>query len=437
MKARRTNRSLIGRLTLTCALALAAVAGCSGELADAPADPGPSSVIPPPATPAPRGDAAPTETPPRPKPIPPQPVGPYTGLVGTTDVSILYPLPAAGQSTAFVRPSEVGNFGALLPSSVVDATLGVGGALEPARSGPSGYAELALIGVRLDPCSHRDGGPCKREVRAVFQALYDEPAGPTAADGGIHVLYDIDDAELFTMMKEILTLKHANGDLALQELAPHPILTQQGLAGPFANGLRNIVLAHLGEDRIVRVTLFDHGFRLDGDDWQFRSFTRIGTEIHERTIAGTGGHTGQMIAGSSADDPLTSSAAFVSGEDLDVLGPLLSGPRPPSPDAPVASIVQAAIDAALELQNPNIHDSESTSCASCHLAEPVRRMGEALYAPDFSKAFTHTRSLAYVNEHTSATNFHAFGYLRRNVSIMQRTANESVVVATAMEKAVQ
>ena len=45
--------------------------------------------------------------------------------------------------------------------------------------------------------------------------------------------------------------------------------------------------------------------------------------------------------------------------------------------------------------------------------------------------------LEYKSERASVTNLHAFGYLHRKVSIMQRTANESAVVADAMEQKVK
>ena len=56
-------------------------------------------------------------------PAPKAPIGPYAGLVGTTDVSILYPLPSGAQSKDFVRPAEIGSFGALFPKSAFDAVL--------------------------------------------------------------------------------------------------------------------------------------------------------------------------------------------------------------------------------------------------------------------------------------------------------------------------
>jgi hypothetical protein len=95
--------------------------------------------------------------------------------------------------------------------------------------------------------------------------------------------------------------------------------------------------------------------------------------------------------------------------------------------------LQGAFNAALRVQNPLIHSAITTDCANCHLAEGAVRIGEAQYGFGPGPAFTHPRSLARVDQRTSVTNLHAFGYLGRQVSIMQRTANESVLVAAALE----
>ena len=92
---------------------------------------------------------------------------------------------------------------------------------------------------------------------------------------------------------------------------------------------------------------------------------------------------------------------------------------------------------AVNVQNPTLHSFETVDCVNCHLAEGARLVGESLYGFKATKAFTHPRSLAYVSERKSVTNLHAFGYLHRKISIMQRTANESVVVAAEMEKKVK
>jgi hypothetical protein len=372
------------------------------------------------------------------RPTAKQPVGPYTGAVETTDVSILYPL-SSGTRTDYVGPGESGDYGVLFPRSVFERANN-GLPLDTVeRVPPSGWTELAVVGVRLDPCSRRKGATsCTSEVRIVLQALDLVGGAARATDGAVHVTYDVPEADLVTMMKQILTLKKANGDLALLDLAPHPILANQGLVGPFAKGLRAVLLEHLGANRMARVTIFDHNFGPDRDGWNFTIHERSGATFVRKTIPAFP-PAQHLLSGTSATDavPLASADAHFWGGALgDDVQPLTDTKRPPV-GSPNVSTLRPAYEAALRLQNPTIHDSESTNCISCHLAEGASRMAESHYGFTSTNAFNHTRSLARVDQRTSITNLHAFGYLGTQVSIMQRTANESVVAAEQMEAKVK
>lgn len=375
--------------------------------------------------------------------------GPYTGLVGTTDVSILYPLPISGGFASFVQPSEAGAHGPLLPAAFVDVVLGPEGGLERTTAEhPSKYADLRIVSVRLDPCSARGNGGCRTEVRVVLQALYNEvtgaagdPVGSTGAtDGGVHVMYDVPEPELVTMMKQILTLKKANGDLATQELGPHPILAAQGADGAFAKGLRSILLEHLGEARIGRVTAFDHNFNPEMDGWTFSTFDRSGATLTQGKIPFVD-RGGQTVAGSDALVALTDSSAetFSQPAAPDQVNLLVRGGRPAPGSAGVATL-QPALEAALRIQNPTLHNAETTDCANCHLAEGARNVGESLYAlksANPANGFKPSRSVARKDERTSVTNLHAFSYLHRKISVMARTAHESILAADRMEAKVK
>ncbi len=379
-----------------------------------------------------------------PTPAPKYPIGPYTGAVATTDVSILYPLAASASSTAIVRPVASGPHGALLPRATFDTVLAGNNRLD-GTARVTGFDALGLISVRLDPCSRRGSGgdgACRSEVRMVFQELFDKlpnegpdtSSGTAATDGALHVVYDVPQEELVTMLRELLTLKKANGDLGLQQLAPHPILTAQGLDGAFGQGLRGILLEHLGDDRVARVTFFDHQ-DLEGDVWNFGVFDRSpSTGAFVPTTIPTTTSAMQQFSGSNTAGPLPQSFAQTSvpTTSSDSLALLLDSSRP-APGAPTVASLQPTLDAALRLQNPKLRNVETTDCVSCHQAEGASQIGEHVYALSTSSAFTHLRSLARVDERTSVTNVHAFGYLRRQVSIMQRTANESVLVADQME----
>ena len=425
------------RLGLALVAAVAAAA-CGGTVAVDPIG----------ASGSPADEKTPSDTGGAVTPTPKAPVGPYTGLVHTTDVSILYPLPTSGGSGSMLAPTAEDAFGPLLPSSAFDTVMGARALDRTTTTPPSGYPQLGVVSLRIDPCSARKGaGTCTSEVRLVFQALYDKTSsspdgdpsvGTAATDGALHVAYDVPEAELVVMMKQILTLKAAAGDLASQILEPHPILVKQGLEGTFATGLRAIVLEHLGGNRIARITSFDHNMDPDSDGWNFEVFDSVGGTLTRKDVPKLG-RQAQLIAGSEAFAPtIGDTFVFEAPTGNDQVGALVNSSRPAPGAAGAQSALQPAFDASLRIQNPTLHNAETTDCGNCHLAEGAKLVGASVFSLTSTAAFTHpTRNLGYRSDRTSVTNFHAFGYLHRRVSIMQRTANESALVADAMEQKVK
>jgi hypothetical protein len=356
-------------------------------------------------------------------------------------VSILYALPRdLRELSAMLRPSAVGNYGALFaPASF--AALGFNQLDSVNHVGKSGYDNLALVGVRLDPCAPRREGTCAAEVRLVFQPVAQLPESgpePQALDGGVHVTYEVPQAELRQVAQEVLTLKLANGDRGANTLGPHPILAAQGPTGTFANGLRNILLFHVGEQRISRVTAFDHNFHLDGDGWSFVSFDKLrGRYVPGRIPHVPEGNT-QSVGGSAAHGAiaLTDTSAFVlsQGVEPDSVAEAVDAGRTETLTIPEGRArFEQAVANATKVQDPRVHHVETTGCANCHLAEGATALGRA-YGVAMT-GFGHTRSTARLDQRVSVTNLHAFGYLGREVAVMQRTANETAIAAETLSRA--
>lgn len=420
------------------ALVLALSAAACGGLASVPSEPSGSSAPAPDGPPAasPTGDA-PAETAPR--PIPEPTTTPYTGLVGTTDVSILYPLPASGPLVGLLEASATGNHGPLLPRAFVDAALSERrGRLD--ANVPSGYAELRLVGLRLDPCAPREGAACASEVRAVFQAIArDATLSWGAVDGGFHVLYDVPSDDLVAMLRQILSRKAENGNLATEELGPHPILAAQGLTGAFARGLSDIVRYHLGGARVRRVTMFDHDGDPEGHGWTFRAFEAGGDgapvaiplpHLGEATQEHVGGGEPEVEPDASGHLAMTSVFGDGTTGGPDAVLPVYA--RPWEPGQPAAPADVALHGAALRVQDPTKHDATTTTCVNCHLADSAARLGAERFGLSTAPTFASPRPLGRVDRRGSVTNLHAFGWLGQQPAVMQRTANESALVAEAM-----
>jgi hypothetical protein len=420
-------------------LSILFLAACGGAVEQRSGSPAPVSSQTPPVASVPSNPMPPSQP-----PIPPQPRGPYAGAVGTTDVSILYPLPGVGTAADLVAPSALGNHGVLLSRDAFSgATKPIGGDhLDRVRGvESSNYDALRVVGVRFEPLSKRNPGQVVPEVRLVLQGIYTpspvkgQAQAPEAADGALHAVYELPDrAEFDAMMEEILTLKKANGDLALQELTVHPILTAQGLSGTFATGLRNIVLSHVGDSRLKRITFFDHNMDPDSDGWQFGQSEKFGQTWSTVKIPLANAMSQTVISAGFSDPSASLSLGFENKSSPAGVELLVSSERKTATDA----ARRLAYDNAIKIQNPMTFHAETIDCGNCHMAESARKIGESEFGfSPAAGAFTHPRSLARVDERKGTNNLHAFGYFGREISIMQRTANESVLAAEEVERALK
>lgn len=371
--------------------------------------------------------------------------------VTTNDVSILYPLPRPGtdEVAALVRPTSAGLHGPLLSETLAIEVLSGTAKTTEMRldfAEASAYGDLALVAVRLDPCARRgvhtkpgaDPQPCVSEVRAVFQSVSvpsSEGAAPSFGDGAFHVSYDVPEAELASMLREILALRDENGGPpADEELGPHPIMRTQGLQGAFATGFRALLLAHLGEKRTGRITIFDHWFFGSDETWTFSMGDVVAGKMMRGSIP-VSESTSQMVLGSKPRganlEETSAEVTLFATLAVRKMDALLSKARLSAP--PDEATRQLAYDTATDLTHPGRVSFPSSDCAACHLAEGARRVGRSLGLQN-AEEFSIPRGTRHQDERESVTNLHAFGYLGRRVSIMQRTANESASVADAMQE---
>ena len=342
---------------------------------------------------------------------------PLDRRVAAADVSILYPLPDTIDQ--LIQPVEQGEFGPLFPEPLFPTAIG------PVDVG-TGYGDMRLIALRLDPCSARKN--CNPEVRAIFQpVILGSDGRPTVADGAIHVFYAMPQDELLAFLTEILTLKQSYG-AGIEygnQLGPQPILAATGLDGDFARGLHALVLAHLGESRIERFTERNHQIPAQ-DRWDFYLFDGAGLP---RQLIATTNADEQQVTG-TPPDPSSAGGIVLVFPTLD--SPVVAVVDETRP-LDVTDEIRAGFARAIELQDPTKETSESVDCVSCHLAEGAHRIGAAEYGLSSTTAFQSDRSLAYRRDLAVVTNLHMFAYDGRSVSVTQRVANESAVVADALQ----
>jgi hypothetical protein len=407
---------------LFCLLALAACASAPGD--DAAAQSGEQALA---------GGGAPAATLP----------------VQLNDVSVLLPLPATQKEFASLLAADAkGAAGILLDRPLYENATGFTPPTMPIPPGGSPgllYTDLRMTAFRLDPCfAHlgpiTDPSKCENQLRIVLQPVF-FGTQVSVADGGIHVFYSLTRAELLAAVEEVAALRVAQGGTAdLGPLAVHPIVKAQGLTGAMARGLQAIVLKYAGMSRLERFTVLQ-ATNLDAD-WNFSGF--------DVTHAGGVAKTTPMIVPTLPAN--TTSVIFFGGfSQSDLFGSftpatksaddmhLLANQTDATAATPAAR--QAAYDAALRIENPNLHSPNTIDCASCHMAGPARvRVGEQIFklsATGDANAFVPDAKYVSAADAKTTTPFdpkdngvelHAFSYKNVAPMINQRVMNETAAV---------
>jgi hypothetical protein len=378
---------------------------------------------------------------------PQQDSGPVPAQLG--DVSILFPLPASGNSgsVGLISASASGNQGTLLPAALYESIGHISGStltppLTTGGLGDAKYGDLYLVGLRIDPCfadlnPPLDGTGCLNQVRLILQEVKLQNDGSLAAfDSGLHLFYSLSRNDLKTFARGLIALRQASNGDSTGALQPHAIIAREGLHGPFASGLRELILLFAGENNLTRITRLKS---FEGPAWSFDGFD-----------IGAGGALAPMIV-PTLSQPLTEQSfeldlfqssftgqmhpTTTSGTDL---SPLFLGP-------PLdAGTSQAAFDALVQVENPGRFSPNTIDCASCHLATPTEQLnavplyrlsesGNAnAFVPD--SRFVAPSHLTPSFSVRAGFNLHAFSYAGDTAAINQRVVNESAAVAAYLNQ---
>jgi hypothetical protein len=359
------------------------------------------------------------------------------------DVSVLFPLPKteAERSKGLLSVSAKGARGVLLPSALYDGvshilgSSGTGNAIGGDQT--ADYANLRVVGMRIDPCFASleppvDGLDCENQLRLVVQ---EAQVGKTY-DSALHLFYSISRAEVLELVASIGGLRQTlEPGKRLGKLQPHPIMVTQGLEGVMAAGVRAAIMAHAGEQNLIRITRMS---AQQGPFWKFSGFdVNAGklTPMHIPTLP-SGDDTEQMLNRDFGDLPLAEPNAMpASGSEDDFL--TLFSPK--NAQALSEADQAAKFASLLRVENPAHHSPNTVDCVTCHAATPVTKLVAeptlGLSAEGLAEQFLPDPRLvpaaeleATFEDEEPLTNIHAFSYTGTNVGINQRTVNESAAV---------
>lgn len=359
---------------------------------------------------------------------------------GMNDVTIVYPLPYYPHETGhLISPETLGLGGALLPEKYFHKLP----AINQGESGRTTYQNLRVMGVRIDPCFSFKG-ECLRQVRLVWQPLGKSSYGSStrfglleAKDAAVHSLHALDAASFNALLEDYSALRENESmDLSNEPLQIHPILSEQGLGGSFAQGLKELLTKHIGERNLWRVTAMSTF--VGGDQWTFQGFNIREDGTQDIVIPRTQGASQQRFSISSMTQTDFSNGRLTpipTGNDN--LQTLLRNSRfLPSQSSPLLKELAASV---ARIENPNIHTPETMDCVSCHTAQTAgsllfSRMPALKRDPRHAEAsFSSSSPLLNISSHQSNTQIlRALGYFERHLILSRRVINETARVVERM-----
>lgn len=360
-----------------------------------------------------------------------------TEEVGAHDVSFLYPLPPQAQRTSLLGAAASGARGALLPSELYSGLP----PLDFLTPNLDGYHLFRVVGVRLDPCFPGLGVPdetsCKNQLRLVMQPVLPQPGGKalTTSDTALHLFYSLTRAELADTLAQLVLLRQAAGIEQGGPVGVHPALAREGLEGPFAAGVRALVLAHAGRDNLTRVTFM--ALEQVGQAWRFGGFDIEGGMLRPMTIplVGVTEQTFQNL--DLRGQTFERAATYPASPSDDNLKSLLD---PKWLDAASPAERLAAYKHALRVENPTAYSPDTLDCATCHVASAARRYAEATYglSAEGPERYTPASGPPLAGATGNATNeLRAFGYFGVQPSVNPRVVNETAEVVLRVNATVR
>lgn len=291
---------------------------------------------------------------------------------GTTfdlnDVSILMKNVEESTQNQYLRLSSKSKEGPILAESVfqlLHATV---------NFRISDYNSWALAALRIDNCGKLIAqAPCEAQIRLVFQPL--ETVGNNVtmfADEGIHVPFNVDDKDRLAFFQDFLDLKKSAQIKTNGPLGEHPVLASEGMNGPFAKKLHELVLKYAVTSKSERVAAMNgpSSSRTTGN-WVFA----VTTPLHQGTpkIApipcqdGSNTNTFHNARGFAGEQASAQPEKLTGCEEFDAT-PLVV--KDPSMDS------QRMIETALRINNPDLTFFASTNCINCHLTS--RRLEQVI-----------------------------------------------------------
>lgn len=351
------------------------------------------------------------------------------------DVSYLLPLPENLQNVKLLNPLSEGLGGPLLNPSYFESLPKLTVELDNATI----RNDLRLVAVRVDPCFPKPAPEvCQKQIRFVWQILRVGPRqNVETIDAAIHTFYTLDDTQFEFLLGDLKNwkAKYLNQDDNLP-LQIHPAFKDEKALLDF----QKIIAKYAGEKNISRATVMT--VRNLGQTWGFVGADIVDQKLKVLNVARTAGNAQIFI---NQENPSNGFMGQMNPKPKnetafsDTISDLITNSYPflKADEATVRNEVQAA----LNIENPKLHNPNTMDCVSCHAAQPAREWlfknhkGIDLNSARLSTGYSNKNfNLTNLTESGNTQIIRAFGYFQSKPAISQRVINESAEVADFLNK---
>jgi hypothetical protein len=360
----------------------------------------------------------------------------------------MLPLPTtkAEFDGAMLHPWSAGAYGEILPRARFDAfPIATEGTFPEFLD--QLYGELAVLSARIDPCFPKtaEDTTCTPQLRLIMQPVVIIENFTFAIDAVYHLFYDLSAPEMRSLVRDMADWKLASPvDTTGLPLGVHPGVAAAGLASPYGQAFHDIVLRYAGAHNLSRIAIAVEEIRvLDPEAtkaqllWRFEARDIVAGQLVSASITDVNGPVQNIVDGFVFDIP----GVVPGAEDFGaIVEPVLDQPLANllKPREEVehlqADVFSEAMAAAMQIDNPDYHNAHSVDCVSCHMATKAAFLGAFYQGVDIREhedrfdvaPYNGTLTSRHLNDFDVVR---AFGYLGTEPAIIQRTVNESAVVA--------
>lgn len=360
----------------------------------------------------------------------PEPAG---ARLGMNDVTFLVPLPGALDPPVLAALGDPGE--PMISRGLFAAVVSARSDLAPKNGEAFGYDDVHVVALRFDPCARTAGPDCRDgedgRLRLVLQPLYRSADGTTtlAHDIALHAFYPIPADELPGAIDELRALARIQG-APDAPLSVSPALAAAAPDPAYIARLRALIARYARWDRLVRLTVFGQSASSAAFAWIFRGVDLRDGALAPIEIADLGpGIVEQsvLLAGGDAIYSTTPAADRPRGLATALNGALFASA--PGDERLVA------VEALVEIQNPQLHGADDVQCVGCHVATFLTTRRAAAIGVDPS-AVRNAFAAPVVDTIASRDGrvLRALGWAGSLPAISQRVANDTAQVLADIEQ---